>query len=170
MNSKIRKPAINKKRSLSRLMAIQVLYQSEFLEDERELKEITEDIIENYALSFDEDISSYRKQIDRNFIDNVITGISLDSENINQEIKDLVKEGWSLETLDDVLIQILRCGCFELKFFKDIPLKVVIDEYVDIAASFFDDKKVTFANGILENLAKKLREDEYQQVKEQKNG
>jgi hypothetical protein len=47
---------------------------------------------------------------------------------------------------------------------KDVPLKVVIDEYVDIGASFFETKKVTFLNGILENLSRHYRSEEFEKV------
>ena len=71
-----------------------------------------------------------------------------------------------MEKLDGVARQVLRLGAFELKFIKNIPLKVVIDEYVDIAASFFDSKKITFINATLENLAKKFRAEEFTKIKE----
>ena len=53
-SKKANKP-INHRRTLSRLMAIQIFYQYNFLEASRELDEIKDDVIENYALDFEED-------------------------------------------------------------------------------------------------------------------
>lgn len=166
MNQKLKtEKATHHKRTLSRLMAIQIFYQHNFFGDEKKLTEVKEDVIENYALDFEEDISSYREKIDENFLNNLVAGLELDSKKIDEEISEFLKEGWNLEKLDDVVYQILRLGAFELKFMKDTPLKVIIDEYVDIAASFFDDKKITFVNATLENLAKKFREEEFKNLK-----
>lgn len=153
--------AVNRRRTLSRLMAIQISYQYDFLEDEKELEEMKDDIIENYTLDSEEDTKSYRKEIDETFLNNLITGLTHHYDEIDGEIANFLKETWSLESLDDVLIQILRCGTFELKNFQDIPAKVIIDEYVDITASFFDDKKITFANAMLDGLAKHFRKEEF---------
>ena len=71
-----------------------------------------------------------------------------------------LKQGWSVDRLDPIMSLILEFATLELMFLSDIPPKVTINEYVNIAASFFDTKRVTFANGILENLAKKFRVDE----------
>lgn len=151
----------NYKKSLSRLMAIQIFYQIDFANESREIQDIKNDVIENYVLDSDKDLSSYRNKIDESFLDNLISGLSLDVEKIDIEISALLKGDWTLEKLDDVTLQILRFSALELRLFTDIPAKVVMGEYVDIAASFFDDKKVTFINAALDTLAKKFRSNEF---------
>ena len=151
----------NRKRTLSRLMAIQIFYQYDFLNRERKPQEIKKDIIENYTLDSEEDISSYREKIDEIFLDNLITGFELDAEKIDAGISEFLKGDWSMDKIDDVTRQILRFSTFELKFMLDIPARVVIDEYVDIAASFEDMKKTTFVNATLDALAKKFRAAEF---------
>lgn len=154
---KINKKTANRKKSLSRLMAIQIFYQYNFLAKEKNITEIKQDLIENYIIDCDEEVSSYRDKIDEDFLNNLITGISLNN-NLDNEIQPFLKDGFTLEKTDQVLQQILKLGTFELKFMLDIPYKVVIDEYVDITAAFFDEKRTTFVNGILESLAKKFRD------------
>lgn len=146
----------NRKKSLSRLMAVQIFYQNDFFKDEKTIEEVKEDMIENYALDFEEDTSSYREKIDEDFLNNLVLGISMNYQKLDEEILTFLQKDWSIEKLDSVLLQILRCGVFELKYMKDIPANVVVDEYVDIAASFFDEKKTTFINAVLDGLAKKL--------------
>ncbi len=157
-----------RRRTLSRLVAIQIFYQFEFHEQKIPLEEIKNNIIDNYVLEQDADISSYRKHIDFNLLDSLLAGISLGTETIDHEISGFLKDDWNLNKLPDVMLYILRLGAFELKFMQDIPVKVVLGEYVDIAASFFENKKVTFVNATLESLAREYRTDELQKAKEQK--
>lgn len=145
----------NQKRSLSRLMAVQIFYQRDFFSGAKNLEEITKDVIENYALDSEEKISSYREKIDEEFLQKLLQ-LSQSENAVNSEISEFLQKGWSLENIDGVLLQILRLGIFELKFFRDIPAKAIISEYVDIAASFFDEKKITFVNAVLDAAAKKI--------------
>ncbi len=155
----MKKPNSNLKRSLSRLMAIQILYQYNFFNYEKKLEEISKELLENYTLKADEEASSYHDKIDQEFLNQLTSGVFLD-ESIDDEISEFLKTNSTIENIDDIVRQILRLGAFELKFCKDTPFKVIIDEYVDIAASFFDDNRIKFVNGILENLAKKYRFEE----------
>lgn len=167
MQKKIKNKKVNsgQKRSLSRLMAIQIFYQHNFFGNKKNLDEIKNDVIENYLIDSDENLSSYREKIDAEFLENLLSGITLDGIKIDTEISEFLKDGWTLAKLDDVTLQILRLGAFELKSMLDAPLKVIINEYVDIAASFFDSKKITFINATLENLAKKFRDEEFKKIK-----
>lgn len=159
--SKDSKIIFNKK-SLTRLMAVQIFYQYEFFDRKNDLDQITSEIIEDYALKQDEITSSYEKKINSDFLANLTTGLKNDSENIDKIIDSYLKQPWSLRKLDDISLNILRFGTFELKYVKDIPAKVIIDEYVDIGASFFDDKKVTFINAILDKIAREFRKTEFE--------
>jgi len=138
-------------------MAIQILYQKDFANQEEvsiEVSKIKKDIIENYVLDCDQDISSYKDKIDEKFLDNLLGGVLQILPNLDQKISDNLKEGWEISSIDSTLLQIMRCGIFELSYMKNIPSKVVVDEYVSIAASFFDEKKVKFVNATLDKIAK----------------
>ena len=52
---------------------------------------------------------------------------------------------------------ILRAGTYELLARPDIPTKVIINEYVDLAKAFFEDSKPGFVNGVLDKLARITR-------------
>ncbi len=71
-------------------------------------------------------------------------------EKIDQDIAPFLQQ--PVSKLDKIVLQILRLAIFELQMLKDIPPNVVIDEYVGITASFFDHKKVTFVNAVLDKL------------------
>lgn len=159
------KSIVFKKKSLSRLVAIQVFYQYEFFNKEQEFSKIINNTIENYALNFDEPISSYKKNINQELLDNLIEGLRINIENIDKEISEFVKSPWTLDKLEEIIVQIIRFGCFELKYMKNNPAKSIINEYVDICASFFDEKQTTFVNAILDNLARKFRKNEFEEIK-----
>ena len=146
----------NRKRTLSRLIAVQVFYQYDYHLEKKSYEEIKKDLIENYILNSDDEISSYQDEIDAIFLDKLIAAPQMFVE-IDQELSAFLQKGWSLGSVDKVILQILRLAVFELQMLKDIPPKVVVDEYVGIAASFFDHKKVTFVNAILYKFLDKLK-------------
>ena len=142
------------KRSLTRLIAVQGLYQYDFYQKEIAIDFVCEQMVENYFLSGDEkEQSSYQNKIDKVFLNSLISGVVVVLLKIDEEIKLLLKDGWKIEDLPDVMLSILRLAIFELKFMKDIPKKVIMNEYVDLAACFYEKKKVTFVNSFLQNIA-----------------
>lgn len=70
-----------------------------------------------------------------------------------------LSKGWKLERLDAVARAILRAGAAELEQRRDIPTAVVIDEYVEIAKSFFDGPEPGFVNATLDACVGDLRRD-----------
>lgn len=66
-------------------------------------------------------------------------------------------KGWRLDRLDAVARAILRAGAAELEQRRDIPAAVVIDEYVEIAKSFFEGPEPGFVNATLDACARDLR-------------
>lgn len=135
-------------------MAVQILYQYQF-NDQKDVLEVMNETIDNYLLDEKiEDPTSYRKKIDHEFLENLLTGILLVLEKIDDKIVKLLTKNRKIEDLPEVMTQILRLGAFELQFMKNNPPKVVINEYVDITNSFFEEKKVNFVNAILDKISK----------------
>mgnify|MGYP000523903826 FL=1 len=66
-------------------------------------------------------------------------------------------QGWSLARIDSTLRAILRCGTYEIRRCKDIPVKVVINEYVDVAHAFFEGDEPGVANAVLAMLGREIR-------------
>ena len=65
--------------------------------------------------------------------------------------------GWRLDRLDSVARAILRAGAAELEQHRETPVAVVIDEYVEIAHSFFNGPEPGFINATLDACARDLR-------------
>jgi N utilization substance protein B len=68
--------------------------------------------------------------------------------------------GWRLVRVDAILRAILRAGSLELIELSDVPARVVISEYVDVAHAFFEGDEPKVVNGILDQIARKLRPGE----------
>jgi N utilization substance protein B len=71
-----------------------------------------------------------------------------------------LSKGWRLERLDAVARAILRAGAAELEQRTDIPVAVVIDEYVEVAKAFFEGPEPGFINAALDAAARDLRPTE----------
>lgn len=168
-NNKITKKNLSRKRSLTRLMAVQILYQYHFFNQEdngkKLIAEVIEDVVDNYVLQQQDDPSSYRQKIDIEFLTKLVTGVVVGLDEVNQDIIKLLQKNWTIEKLPDVMLEIIRIAVFELRFISEVPAKVAINEYVNIASSFYDEKKVTFVNSILDNIAKKYRKKEFENIK-----
>ena len=63
-----------------------------------------------------------------------------------------------MERLDKPMRQILRAGTYELLARADIPTGAVINEYLDVADAFYDRREKGFVNGLLDAVAKDVRD------------
>jgi N utilization substance protein B len=70
-------------------------------------------------------------------------------------------EGWRLTRVDSILRAILRAGAYEILDRDDVPARVTISEYVDIAHAFFSDEEPKVVNGILDRIGHKARPAEF---------
>ena len=59
--------------------------------------------------------------------------------------------------MDSILRAMLRAAAFELKGRPDVPVKVVINEYVELAKDFFNGDEPAFVNAVLDRLAREER-------------
>jgi len=131
-----------RKRSLSREIALQVLYQMD----------ITHDPLEQSWDGFW--LSSDLEQIDqpvRDFARDLVKGVSENVAAIDEKISSYARN-WELERMAVVDRNILRLGVFELLFRSDIPPKVSINEAVELAKKFSELKSGKFVNGILDKV------------------
>ena len=65
--------------------------------------------------------------------------------------------------VDAVMRAILRAGSYELLRRKDVPARVVIKEYVDVAGAFFERDEAGMINAVLDALARQYRSEEFQE-------
>lgn len=74
-----------------------------------------------------------------------------------EEIDALLNEksaGWKTKRMSKVDLNILRLAVYEMKYDEDVPVKVAINEAVEISKSFGGDDSASFVNGILGKIAR----------------
>ena len=64
--------------------------------------------------------------------------------------------GWKTERMSKVSLSVLRIAVYEMKFCPETPFPVAINEAVELAKTFDDDKAPAFVNGILNGIAEDL--------------
>jgi len=140
-------------RSVARLAAVQALYQMEASNAgvETVVREFTDH-------RFDRDLEGEAlAAADEGFFAEIVRGAVAEQGPIDRAIARRLATGWKLERIDATLRGILRAGAFELMHRRDIPVEVVIDEYLEITKSFFEGPESGFVNGALDAIARDER-------------
>tara|TARA_B100001142_G_scaffold146507_1_gene147469 strand:+ start:1623 stop:2096 length:474 start_codon:yes stop_codon:yes gene_type:complete len=155
--------SIYNSRSLSRLAAVQTLYQYDFNEkmNLKELNSINDmKISEIYETikKFNCGIEEFKGlKLDKDWFLKLVNSVFNNKNKIDTILAGFLNEDWSIERMDHTLINILRCAYIEFKDFSKTPSKVIINEYTNIAASFFNTKEVNFVNGVLDKVSMSLK-------------
>jgi N utilization substance protein B len=69
--------------------------------------------------------------------------------------------GWRLARIDSILRAILRSAVYELMERADVPARVIINEYIELAHAFFSGDEPKVVNGVLDKLARRYRPQEF---------
>jgi N utilization substance protein B len=144
-------------RSAARLAAAQALYQMEVTA--KGLREILEEF-ETWWIGQEVEGEQY-KPAEIALFRAIVSGVVKDQVAIDQAIDQTLAEGWPLRRIEALMRAILRGGAFELLKRGDIPARVVIKEYVDVAGAFFDRDEAGMINAVLDALARKSRVKEF---------
>jgi N utilization substance protein B len=140
-------------RTVARLAAVQALYQMEIAGagSEAVIREFSDH-------RFDADLEGEKlAEADEDFFAELVRGVVAAQKDIDAAVAARLAQGWRLERIDATLRAILRAGGFELLRRPDVPTEVVIDEYVEVAKSFFEGPEPGVANGVLDGIAKDVR-------------
>ena len=149
------KSNIYNKKSSARLFAVQILFEMEI--NGKKINNILERLTDDYLI----EISRLNKteKADKSHLSRILKGVTKNQKAIDSDIKDNLI-GWSLSRIDSVSRAILRSALYELKECNDIPVKVIINEYIEISKSFFEGEEPNFINGILDKISKIYRSSE----------
>lgn len=141
------------KRGAARLAAVQALYQMDVAGTG--VMEITAEY-EAYRLGQEVDGEQYL-DADPQWFRAIISGVVQEQRQLDPLIRQRLPEDWPLSRIDSTLRAILRAGLWEIKNRKDVPIAVIISEYVDIAKAFFEGDEPRLVNAVLDRMAKELR-------------
>lgn len=151
------KPA--NQRGAARLAAVQALYQMD-IGGTGVLEVVAE--YEQHRLGQELDGDTYLKA-DASWFRSIVAGVVRDQQKIDPLIRSSLQESWPLSRLDSTLRAILRAGTFEILERKDVPIPVIVTEYVEIAQAFFDGEESKIVNAVLDRIAKQIRSERKEQ-------
>jgi N utilization substance protein B len=144
-------------RSAARLAAVQALYQMDMTGID--LTDVVAEF-ETHRLGQEVEGDQYC-EAEAEFFRDLVEGVVREQLRLDPLIDQQLAEGWRLTRVDSILRAILRAGAYELFMRSDVPARVVISEYVDIAHAFFGEDEPKVVNGILDHLGRKARPKEF---------
>ena len=147
------KPA--NQRGAARLAAVQALYQMD-IGGSGVLEVVAE--YEAHRLGQEVDGDTYLKA-DASWFRSIVSGVVRDQRLLDPMIGAALQDDWALSRVDSTVRAIRRAGTFELKERRDVPVAVIVTEYVEIAKAFFEDEEPKLVNAVLDRIAKQLRPD-----------
>jgi N utilization substance protein B len=140
-------------RSQARLAAVQALYQMDLAGTD--LAEVIDEFktLRMGELAEDRTVAG----ADAEHFERILHGVVRRQKELDPVIDNQLATGWSLGRVDSILRAILRAATFELIEETQVPVRVVISEYVNVAHAFFAGDEPKVVNGVLDALARKLR-------------
>jgi N utilization substance protein B len=141
------------RRQAARLAAVQALYQ--WQEGEHAPAEIIEQFLKVRTGETGE--GGMRRDADRPLFKDVVEGTASHRDELQAIVTGALAEGWTWARVDRLVRAILMAGAYELLHRKDVPPRVAINEYVEVAHAFYDKGEPTFVNSVLDRVARQAR-------------
>ena len=143
-----------RKKTASRICAVQVLYESSFCFNSIEF--IIKSYFENYLNTILLDLNI--NKIDEDLFYLIIKGVEVNDLKINKIISQNLSEKWSLERLSKTELSVFKLAVYELCYEQMFSNKTIINEYISIFETFGGN--TNFANGILESISQYKKDEQ----------
>jgi N utilization substance protein B len=145
------------RRGAARLAAVQALYQMDIAG--AGLNEIVAEY-EGHWLGREVEGEAYLPA-EAAFFRDVVSGVVREQRKLDPLIDAALARGWPLKRIEALLRAVLRAGAYELDHRRDVPARVVVSEYADVANAFVDADETGMVNAVLEQLARQMRGEEF---------
>lgn len=145
------------RRGAARLAAVQALYQMDLAATP--LHEILAEF-ESHWIGREVEGDQYLPA-EAAFFREVVGGVVAEQRKLDPLIDAALAQSWPLKRIETVLRAILRAGAYELDKRRDIPARVIVSEYVDVAYAFVEKNETGMINAVLDQIARRLRTDEF---------
>jgi transcription antitermination protein NusB len=145
------------KRGAARLAAVQALYQMDLAATP--LHEILAEF-ESHWIGREVEGEQYLPA-EAAFFREIVGGVVTEQRKLDPLIDEALANGWPLKRIETVLRAILRAGAYELDKRSDIPARVIVSEYVDVAHAFVEKDETGMINAVLDQIARRLRAAEF---------
>jgi N utilization substance protein B len=144
-------------RGMARLAAVQALYQMDVA------RTTARAVVEEFTLHRfrGEAEKEHYDRTDEVFFKDLVLGVVEKQRDVDPLVATHLAKGWRLSRIDSILRAILRAAAYELQARHDVPVKVIINEYVDIAHAFFGGEEPGVVNGILDAIARDVRAGDF---------
>ena len=149
-------------RTLSRVAAVQALFQSE------QSGQSAETVIDQFVRYRFGDIPGLggleegrHGQVEVALFARIVRVAAQQQDRLDSLVSGALPESWPLSRIDPVLRALMRAAACELEMADGPPARVVINEYLDVAHGFFSGDEPRLANGVLDRLAHLLRPAEF---------
>jgi N utilization substance protein B len=120
---------------------------------EKTLKKFKADSGENTSL-----MALFKNVEDEEFVKILFRKAVIHSDKCS-ELIDKNTTNWEVERIALMDTLVMRLAITEIIEFPEIPVKVTLNEYIEIAKYYCTSKSSTFVNGILDNIVKEIREE-----------
>ena len=95
------------------------------------------------------------------FFRDVVSGVVREQRSLDPLVDKVLAQGWPLKRIEAILRAVLRAGAYELGHRSDVPARVVVSEYVDVANAFVDKDETGMVNAVLDQIARQFRAGEF---------
>ena len=144
-------------KSAARLGAVQALYQMDIA-----AADLGETLAQFAARATGEDFENGQcGEADYKYLRDIVEGTVREQELIDVTLDKQLDKEWPIHRVNTILRAVLRAGAFEIIFKENVPAKVAINEYVNVASAFFDKEEPAMANAVLNALARARRPQEF---------
>ncbi len=145
------------RRSAARLGAVQALYQMDISGSD-----VGETLAQFSSRAMGENFEDGQcGEADYRHLREVVDGVVREQKTIDPAVDKILDKAWPLHRLDSTVRAILRAAAYELMFMERVPARVAISEYVDVADAFFGPEEPRFVNGVLNQLARQKRPQDF---------
>lgn len=147
------------RRRAARFAAIQALYQAEV--SGQDIEQVIAEFQAHRLADLLEPLELEDKapEVDRDWFEKLATGAYEAIGDIDAKLEKTLSSGWTLPRLGYLLRAFLRAGAFEILYAEDVPNKVVINEYLELAHAFLGQDDTGFINAVLDRLASASKDD-----------
>ena len=149
-------PASLKRKSSARLAAVQCLYRLRLMDEKISAQALLEDYMAQWKDDKDTGahVISRDAEPDKAFLRKLLTGLMEKRADIDELIKSSLSDKWTMERMSPLLLSLLTCAIYEMRYQAALAPAIVINEYVTLTGRFFETSEMGFVNGLLDSLAK----------------
>ena len=155
--SNAKAPRKANKRGAARLAAVQALYQMDLAGTG--VNEILAEF-ESHWIGQEVEGEKYLPAEAAYFRD-IVNGVLREQRALDPLIDGALSKGWPLKRIETIIRAVLRAGAYELAHRKDVPGRVIVTEYSDVAAAFVERDEIGMVTAVLDQLGHELRGDAF---------